>query len=231
MIVFSYRGISHYHLTDFNLLFLSFLSTGPIDLSACVLFNTEFLQSSRSGGSGLLSEQQIFGGLPGEKVSRHNRRSLLTLVMVSAWGYLLLTSKYTFIFIPRSWRWPCNRTCKPHRNKRLCRRLFLRGYSPALAASSTFSVMSFRSFPFISSELWEERKKMYLMLLISGWQYHIFSSSHSYSLLHFKVIKQKDDLIDRFAQLPSVPPSPLIELKYLSAFRETFPMMTGWWMF
>lgn len=62
MIAFSYWRISHYHLTDFNLRFLSLLSIHTIDLvcvcgSVCVL--TEFLQPCSFGSPWLLSEQQI----------------------------------------------------------------------------------------------------------------------------------------------------------------------------
>lgn len=62
MIASSWRGISHYHLTDFNLPSLSLLSTRVIDLSVCLLvclLKTEFLQQGCSRSSGFLSEQQI----------------------------------------------------------------------------------------------------------------------------------------------------------------------------
>lgn len=65
MIASCQRGISHYHLTDFNLPSLSLLSTRTIDLSVCFhvrvcILTTEFLQSSSSGSSGFLFEQQVF---------------------------------------------------------------------------------------------------------------------------------------------------------------------------
>lgn len=72
MIATCQRGISHYHLTDFNLPSLSLLSSCFIDLCVCLIvcvLTTEFLQSSSSGGSGFLLEQQIFRRLPREKVN------------------------------------------------------------------------------------------------------------------------------------------------------------------
>lgn len=72
MIATCQRGISHYHLTDFNLPSLSLLSSCFIDPSVCLIvcvLTTEFLQSSSSGSSGFLPEQQIFRRLPREKVN------------------------------------------------------------------------------------------------------------------------------------------------------------------
>lgn len=42
MIAFSWRGISHYHLTDFNLQSLSLLSIRAIDLCVCVCMRVCF---------------------------------------------------------------------------------------------------------------------------------------------------------------------------------------------
>lgn len=78
MIASSRRGISHYHLTDFNLLSLSLLSTRAIDLSVCPLvcvLIAEFLQPSSSGSSRLLSYQQIFTQ-PCHKVSFYSATPL-----------------------------------------------------------------------------------------------------------------------------------------------------------
>lgn len=71
MIAFSCRGISHYHLTDFNLPSLSLLSTGSIDLSVCsfvcVLLPQNFCSRAALEAQGSCLNNKYSEGYPGRR--------------------------------------------------------------------------------------------------------------------------------------------------------------------
>lgn len=71
MIAFGWRGISHYHLTDFNLPSLSLLSIADIDLCVfaflCVLTTQNFCSRAALEAQGSCLNNKYSEGYPGRR--------------------------------------------------------------------------------------------------------------------------------------------------------------------
>lgn len=94
MIASSQRGISHYHLTDFNLPSLSLLSSHVIDLSVCVcvcvLSSQNFCSRAALEAQGSCLNNKYSEGYPGRRwVFIQPHLSLLTVLILWALGHLL----------------------------------------------------------------------------------------------------------------------------------------------
>lgn len=183
MIAFSWRGISHYHLTDFNLPSLSLLSTHAIDpsvrLLACVFPPQNFCSRAALEAQGSCLNNKYSEGYPGKRwVLMQPHPSLLTWLIFSASGYPSQRNTHIGTHWYLLFSLGCAITVKYMPTAQLiihslCQRKFPRGYIErfcCLADRCTFSIFSFPVFyyfPWIIHIYQQPTERWYVLKYVS----------------------------------------------------------------